>query len=599
MLSAIEATDEVNCRSKRQKLSEAGASTESSATAAITSSSEVIPSDASINDYDYVEQKEWVLHIPPRLTKSAYQILLSCNAAPRQWHLEGRFGSRTHLVEKGKINGIPILFNEEQMKKMIESSNNHTELEELIKTDGVSIVQKEFVQNHRTRQQVPMLDARIHPELEPGGYVIPSIKPICTDAKYSHGTHSFTYAEMFGGIGGFGVGLKALGGKCVFYSEIDEQCRETYKLNFPETDTSCIHGDIYDVQDSELPRNLDLLVAGFPCQPFTNLGDQPGFRCMKGRGHLFLQIVRVLEISRPKAFLLENVPGLLSMKDTLDVILKAFRGAGYTVYAEVCSAAGLTATVRKRLFFVGIRNDLAKSESEGTNTTVESSLESSGYQFPYIPDLKLCAQDILDYDTLDKSEADILKLTPETFDQLRKSRWKPHHLAWPNKKCDTLTSHYGNAVGRGDSQLVPSASPNPPRRFSVRECARIMSFGNSFKFISARHDQGEMAYRKQCYRMLGNAVCPPLIAALAGSVLDAIDVQMRDDVDVDIKTKAKAKGCWTEKGRGVAIKLACQSLRPEQSLPLPAGCLISLQTKYINGEESEPATRYSVTLEPT
>lgn len=558
MLSAIEATDEVSCRSKRQKLSGAGtgASTESSATAAITSSSEVIPSDASIKDD--VELKEWVLHIPPRLTKSAYQILLSCNAAPRQWHLEGRFGSRTHVVEKCKINGIPILFNEEQMKKL---ANTHTELEELINTDGVSIVQKEFVQNHRTRQQVPMLDARIHPELEPEGYVIPSIKPICTDAKYSHEVHSFTYAEMFGGIGGFGVGLEALGGRCVFYSEIDEQCRETYKLNFPKTDTSCIHGDIYDVQDSELPLNLDLLVAGFPCQPFSNLGDQPGFQCEKGRGQLFLQIVRVLEISRPKAFLLENVPGLLSMKDTLDVILKAFRGAGYTVYAEVCSAAGLTATVRKRLFFVGIRND----QSDGT------------YQFPYIPDLKLCAQDILDYETLDKSEANILKLSPETFDQLRKSRWKPHHLAWPNKKCDTLTSHYGNAVGRGDSQLVPSASPNPPRRFSVRECVRIMAFGNSFKFISARHDQGEMAYRKQCYRMLGNAVCPPLIAALAGSVLDAIDVQMRDDVDV--KTKAKAKGCWTEKGRDVAIKLACQSLRPEPSLPLPAGCLISLQTK--------------------
>ena len=433
-------------------------------------------------------------------------------------------------------------------------------------------MEKEFVQNHRTRQVVPTVDARIHPELEPEGYEIPSIKPICTDSKYSHAVHSFTYAEMFGGIGGFGVGLKALGGKCVFYSEIDEQCRETYKLNFPETETSCIHGDIYDVPDSEFPQNLDLLVAGFPCQPFSNLGDQPGFQCEKGRGQLFLQIVRVLEISRPKAFLLENVPGLLAMRDTLDVILKAFRGAGYTVYAEVCSAAGLTATARKRLFFVGIRN-----ESEGTNTIVESPLESSGYQFPYIPDLKLCAQDILDYETLDKSEADILKLSPQTFDQLKNSRWKPHHLCWPNKKCDTLTSHYGNAVGRGDSQLVPSASPIPPRRFSVRECTRLMAFG-SFKFISARHDQGEMAYRKQCYRMLGNAVCPPLIAALAGSVLDAIGVQMRDDVDA--KTKATAKGCWTEKGRDVAIKLAYQSLRPDEpSLQLPAGCLVSLQTK--------------------
>jgi len=540
---------------KRRKLCD-----DSLAAVYTTSCQSSIKSSKGVADGSIDVPKEWVIHIPPRLTKSAYQVLLACHAVPRQWHLEGRFGSRTHVVEKGITNGIPILYSEEQMKNI---ALRDVELKDLLNTEGVSIVENDFIQNHRTKNVEPEIDARVHPELEPKGYKTPNITQTCKIEK-QNGDAAFTYAEMFAGIGGFGVALEALGGKCVFYSELLTECRETYKLNFPHTNDSCIHGDIYEVPDSTFPRHLDLLVAGFPCQPFSNLGEQPGFNCEKGRGHLFLQIVRALNLSQPKAFLLENVPGLLGMKDTLDVIVKAFCGAGYKVNAEVCSARGLTATGRKRLFFVGIRQDLFIEEIEAASTAKESSLDASCYRFPYIPDLKLCSHDILDYNTLDRLETDILTLTEETFEQLSKnSRWKPHQLAWPNKHCDTLTSHYGNAVGRGDSQLVPSPSHHPPRRFSVRECARIMGFPNSFKFVAAQNGQGEMAYRKQCYRMLGNAVCPPLIAALAGSALDAAGVKMDRDSIIS----------WTQQGLDVAIMLSSAALRPGPSLPLPAGCL--------------------------
>lgn len=538
---------------KRQKLCDSAEEyTTSSSHPSIDGSKGVAASDAP---------KEWVIQIPPRLTKSAYQVLLACHAAPRQWHLEGRFGSRTNVIIKGESNGIPILYNEDQMKKMSLESDD---LRDLLKTEGVTVVETNFVQNHRTKDVAPEIDARIHPELEPAGYKIPNIKQTWPFEKQKGGT-AFTYAEMFAGIGGFGVALEALGGKCVFYSELLEDCQSTYKLNFPDTNHNCIHGDIYEVPDSAFPQHLDLLVAGFPCQPFSNLGEQPGFNCEKGRGHLFLQIVRALKLSQPKAFLLENVPGLLGMKDTLDVIVKAFCEAGYRVNAEVCSARGLTATGRKRLFFVGIREDLSIQESEAASTAKKLSLDDSCYRFPFIPDLKLCAHDILDYNTLDRVETEILTLTEETFEQLsRNSRWKPHHLAWPNKHCDTLTSHYGNAVGRGDSQLVPSPSPYPPRRFSVRECSRIMGFPNDFQFVDIRQGQGNMAYRKQCYRMLGNAVCPPLIAALAGSVLDAAGVKMdRDSIS----------WTWTQQGLDVAIKLSSAALRPGPTLSLPGGCL--------------------------
>lgn len=515
--------------------------------------------------------EEHVLHLPPRLTKSAYQTLLACHAAPRSWHLEGRFGSRTFNVDKS-VNGIPVLYDSLDILSL-----SSPELRQLLDTEGVSVVETEFVKNHRTKQDVPEIDARLHPELEPSDFVLPTIISKCMDANHCKNGNAFTYAELFGGIGGFGVGLDRLGGHCVFYSELDERCRETYALNF-DTPSSCIHGDIYKVPDEAFPQNLDLLVGGFPCQPFSTLGEQPGFDCEKGRGHLFLQIVRALELSKPKAFICENVPGLLGMKDTLNVIVKAFREAGYRVTAEICSARGLTATSRKRLFFVGIRNDLVASDApkepccgEAPQKTSSSLFGDSFFQFPYIPDLKLCSHDILEYDTLPTSELDLLRLSQSTWNQLSQNkRWKPNHMAWPNRHCDTLTSHYGNAVGRGESQLVPSSSPHMPRRFSVRECARIMGFPNSYEFCGIKPEQGEMAHRKEGYRMIGNAVCPPLIAALAGRVLEVVGVEMRKGTPDESN--------WTLKGRRVAVDLACAALC-SSPVSLPAGCLICTNKK--------------------
>lgn len=231
-----------------------------------------------------------------------HEQLISTECVARPWHLEGRFGSRTHVVEVGVTNGIPIVVDRKAINQ-IESA----ELKQLLDTEGVEVVKKEFVRNHRTKLDMPEFDARIHSELEPDGYQTPAASPK-PFKKPLHDEALFTYAELFGGIGGFGVALDALGGKCVFYSEIDEKCRDTYTLNF-DTSPECIHGDIYNVPNSLFPKNLDILVGGFPCQPFSKLGEQPGFNCDKGRGQLFLEIVRVLGVSKPRCFLLENVPG--------------------------------------------------------------------------------------------------------------------------------------------------------------------------------------------------------------------------------------------------------------------------------------------------
>lgn len=290
--------------------------------------------------------------------------------------------------------------------------------------------------------------------------------------------------------------------------------------------------------------------GGFPCQPFSNLSSQPGLNCEKGRGVLFQEIVRVLHVSRPKVFLLENVPGLRDMKETFQHILGAFEDAGYQVFWEVCNARGLTATSRKRLFFVGFRSDVSDKPIP--------------FEFPFVPDLQLKAQNILDYDELPTEELAILRLSDETMDRLLScGRWRSHSLAWPNRPCDTITSHYGNAVGRGESQLVPCSAPHHPRRFSVRECARLMGFPDSYRLLPPKADQGDMAYRKLHYRMFGNAVCPPIVAVLAGAALDHCEIQDLNGQDLN----------WTEKGLNTAVALGMAATR-ESTILLPLGSVV-------------------------
>jgi DNA (cytosine-5)-methyltransferase 1 len=465
-----------------------------------------------------------VLLIPPKLTEKTYAALLRCNCVLRPWELHGRTGSRVHRHNETNV-GIPIISKE----LVLEKSASNEELHDIISSPGVTIITKEYTPARTAHiYDDKKYDARIHPERAPStnnNMPVPS-KRMKTIGDTSNLPAAFTYAELFAGIGGFGVALEKLGGECVFCSELEPCCRNVYSQNFPNT--KLLKGDIYEVLDSELPRTLDLLVGGFPCQPFSTLGEQPGLTCPKG--NLFLQIVRVLNVSKPKAFLLENVQGLLGMKKDLDIILNALASAGYEVATEVCNARGLTTSTRKRLFFVGLRKD------DGQTVLP--------FMFPYIPDLGLRARDVLNYD--DNPENHGLRVNDEQFDRLRREKyWRPPHLAWPNTVCSTLVSHYGNAIAQGNSQLVPCLRGNP-RRFTPRECARIMGFPETFILPKQKENQSYMAHVKEQYRMLGNAVCPPVIAALAGAILALCP----DIAGYDYH------GDWIEWGRTCAVDIA-------------------------------------------
>mmetsp|Transcript_62678 Transcript_62678/g.152579 ORF Transcript_62678/g.152579 Transcript_62678/m.152579 type:complete len:1219 (+) Transcript_62678:11-3667(+) len=523
---------------------------------------------------------ESVLVVPLKLCKTAQNIVFDLGAAPLGHHLDGRYGSRTHKIDDEHM-GIPIMDAEYVLKLATDQhedgeQHNNNELKGLLQQPGVSIQRRPYsIPPPHRAIKLEELDSRHHPdratsqersdceELWRQLYEENRNKKANSEEEeedrptLNPPLPEFTYAELFAGTGAFGVALRALGGRCVFVSELEEHLREVFCHNFPGVDKETeVWGDITKVPDEAFPSTLDLLVGGFPCQPFSSMGQQPGFECEK-RGNLFLDIARCLKVSQPKAFLLENVPGLLTMTETYDIIVRTLEEVGYNVTSEVISSRGLTSTKRKRLYIVGLRKDL--EQQDGVDP----------FLFPYIPDLSLRARDVLDYDDLPQSELDIIRLAGDTLQQfLTSRRFKRKNMAWPNTVCSTIISHYGNAVGRGESQLVPCAAPHAPRRFSIRECARLMGFPNWYKFLPPREHQSPMAYRKEHYRMVGNAVCPPVIASISGAVLDRIMVNVPADID------------YVSRGRRVAMQLAAASLRPGKRAPLPIGCL--LPTEYDN-----------------
>ncbi len=164
----------------------------------------------------------------------------------------------------------------------------------------------------------------------------------------------FKFIDLFSGIGGFHQGASWAGGKCVLASDIDKIANQTYKENYGIEPK----GDIYNIKSEDIP-DFDLLCAGFPCQTFSQVGQRKGFE--DERGLLIFQVIRILKEKKPKAVILENVKELLSIQrgEIFKWIIDMLKEVGYNVYTDVLEAKDYgTPQLRKRLFFVGIKNDI-------------------------------------------------------------------------------------------------------------------------------------------------------------------------------------------------------------------------------------------------
>lgn len=309
---------------------------------------------------------------------------------------------------------------------------------------------------------------------------------------------TFSFIDLFAGIGGFRLAATSLGGECLFSSEWNRFSQQTYLANFGDIP----FGDIRDIDEHTIP-NHDILLAGFPCQPFSiagvtkynALGGAHGFQ-HPTQGTLFFDIVKILQVKRPKAFILENVKNLQSHDKgkTFRVIQETITTElGYHLYYKIMNASNFVPQNRQRIFLVGFREPLR-------------------FTFPTPPSPSLRFRDILDSEVDPK-----YTLTNHLWQYLQnyaeKHRSKGNGFGYGLTDLDgiarTLSARY---YKDGSEILIPQEGKNP-RRLTPRECARLMGFPDNF--IIPVSDN-------QAYRQFGNAVVPPVVRTILEQVLIAL-----------------------------------------------------------------------------
>ena len=315
---------------------------------------------------------------------------------------------------------------------------------------------------------------------------------------YKMAKESFTFIDLFAGIGGMRIALEKSGGKCVFSSEWNKFSQQTYEANFGDVPD----GDITEIKAKDIP-NHDILVGGFPCQPFSiagvsskkALGRKHGFED-ETQGTLFFDIVRIIGEKKPRAFLLENVKNLKGHDkgNTFRVIMKKLReDLGYDVHYKIVDASSVVPQHRERIFIVGFRKPM-------------------DFEFPKLADKRPKLKDVLE-----KKVDGKYTLTDGTWKALqrhkemhsKKGNGFGYSMADRDSIAKTLSARY---YKDGAEILIPQGKKNP-RRLTPRECARIMGFPEKFKIPVSDN---------QAYRQFGNAVVVPVVKEIAKSITYAV-----------------------------------------------------------------------------
>jgi len=326
----------------------------------------------------------------------------------------------------------------------------------------------------------------------------------------------FSFIDLFAGIGGIRLGFEEEGGKCIFTSEWDKYSEITYRRNF-----SGLHnfvGDITKVHEKDIPAH-DVLLAGFPCQPFSiagiskknALGRSHGFAC-ETQGTLFFDIARIIKYHEPAAFLLENVKNLKSHDKgrTFEIIMRTLKDElGYSVEPRVIDGKGFVPQHRERIYIVGFRDKVSFSwddlelpdPKEKKMTDIlhpEDGSEEPEGEYTIGTKARVNEKYILSN-----------KLWKYLQDYAAKHKAKGngfgYGLVTGNDTARTLSARYY----KDGSEILVAKEKGNPRRLTPRECARLMGFDNEKrKFKIPVSDT-------QAYKQFGNSVVVPVIAEIA------------------------------------------------------------------------------------
>lgn len=317
---------------------------------------------------------------------------------------------------------------------------------------------------------------------------------------------SFTFIDLFAGIGGFRIAFQKQGGKCVFTSEWNKYAKRTYEANFGEVP----FGDITKIDEKSIPHH-DILLGGFPCQPFSiagvskknSLGKKHGF-LDETQGTLFYDIVRIIKEKRPKAFLLENVKNLRSHDSgkTFKIIKEALKELDYITFDKVIDAKNYVPQHRERIFIAGFSKDIFS--------------ETTLFEFPTPPEEEVMFKSILQQKPDSK-----YTLTDKLWEYLQQYAQKHKEkgngfgfgLTDPNGVARTLSARYY----KDGSEILIAQKGKNPRRLTPEECKRLMGYPENYRIKNIGVSD------TQLYKQFGNSVAVPVVTAIAEKMVTFIE----------------------------------------------------------------------------
>ncbi len=318
---------------------------------------------------------------------------------------------------------------------------------------------------------------------------------------------SFKFIDLFAGIGGFRTGFEKSGGSCVFSSEIDPHAQEMYTLNYNDK----LFSDITKVDEKEIP-NHDVLLAGFPCQPFSIAGEKKGFN--DTRGTLFFDIERILKEKRPKAIVLENVKHFKSHDkgNTLKVVLTALQELGYTTNWQVLNAKDFGVPQnRERTIIVGALNgvkfDFSKLERKEV-PSIKDILEEENESFEY---LKKSEYTLIENPKRQPSGLIFAGYRNKNM-RTKGVRENTEHLSRVHKQPNRIYSSEGTHPTLSSQESAGRYyiyHQSRVRKLTIRECFRLMGFPDNFKLIGSK---GKL------YNRIGNSIVIPMVEEIAKEV---------------------------------------------------------------------------------
>ena len=314
---------------------------------------------------------------------------------------------------------------------------------------------------------------------------------------------SLKFIDLFAGIGGMRIAFEDAGAECVLTCEINEDALKTYKANFKGNNNHIYHNDILTLSKDIVPKH-NILVAGFPCQPYSIAGLRKGLKDERG-GDVFLAILRILKERSPDAFLLENVKGMLNHDkgETFAFMLNSLADCGYVLTQKVLNSMehANVPQNRERVFVVGFR-DRAKLQK---------------FEFPSEVKLTKTIHDCLEkkqdatefyYDNRYDCFAEIEK-SIESRDTLY--QWRRHYVR-ENKSnaCPTLTAN----MGTGGHNVPLLKDDFGIRKLTPRETANFQGFPKDFKLPNLANSK--------LYHQFGNSVTVPLITKIAKQIIKVL-----------------------------------------------------------------------------